>query len=79
MNIQDEINAAVRANCGHICHKRGLNKWVEECPICGCPNASYDPTAQPDFAAPFAGTSKAKSLATLTAAALARVKKRRRK
>ena len=30
--------------CGHKCHEgRGLNPWVEVCPICGCVNAKYNP------------------------------------
>jgi hypothetical protein len=30
-----------RKNCGHMCHTVGLNIWIEECPICGCPNPKY--------------------------------------
>ncbi len=34
--------------CGHMCHEgRGLNPWVEDCVVCGCPNAKYDPTIPP--------------------------------
>jgi hypothetical protein len=29
-------------DCGHKCHTVGLNPWVEECLICGCPNKDYD-------------------------------------
>ena len=29
--------------CDHVCHKRGLNPWVEICVVCGCPNAKYNP------------------------------------
>jgi hypothetical protein len=29
--------------CEHKCHSgRGLNPWVETCPVCFCPNANYD-------------------------------------
>lgn len=27
--------------CDHMCHERGLNVWVKECPICGCLNPKY--------------------------------------
>lgn len=41
----DEISKRVlelqRANCGHVCHQRGLNVWVEACPVCGCPNPKH--------------------------------------
>ena len=45
--------------CEHKCHKpgRGLNPWVEACPVCGCANVDYDPnepepqTAEELFAA----------------------------
>lgn len=30
--------------CDHKCHAVGLNPWVVECPICGCPNKDYDET-----------------------------------
>ena len=35
--------------CGHFCHEegRGLNPWVERCPVCGCGNDRYDPKARP--------------------------------
>lgn len=29
--------------CNHKCHTTGLNPWVEECPVCHCPNPKYDP------------------------------------
>ena len=29
-------------NCNHKCHTVGLNPWVEDCPICKCPNPRYD-------------------------------------
>jgi hypothetical protein len=34
--------------CDHKCHEEpGLNPWVKMCPVCGCPNAKYDPEAKP--------------------------------
>lgn len=33
--------------CAHKCHTVGLNPWVQECPVCGCPNPAFDPNAQP--------------------------------
>lgn len=38
--------------CDHVCHKRGLNPWIEECPGCGCPNPKYDPDAVSDINPP---------------------------
>lgn len=35
--------------CSHICHRRGLNPWVRECPTCGCSNPAYDPAAVSDI------------------------------
>lgn len=35
--------------CDHVCHKRGLNPWIEECPLCGCGNPKYDPEAKSDI------------------------------
>jgi hypothetical protein len=35
--------------CDHVCHKRGLNPWIEECPVCGCENPKYDPEAVSDI------------------------------
>jgi len=29
--------------CEHFCHGGlGLNPWVENCRVCGCPNPKYD-------------------------------------
>jgi hypothetical protein len=37
-------------HCQHKCHEIGLNPWVKECPVCGCPDEKYDPKAQvPDW------------------------------
>lgn len=49
-----ELNAHQRATlrCTHQCHDIGLNPWVEECPICGCENPTYDPEAVPDIVRP---------------------------
>jgi hypothetical protein len=38
-----------RYRCDHKCHKVGLNAWVRECPICGCPNPKFDEAAEPDI------------------------------
>ena len=34
--------------CDHFCHdpERGLNPWVEACPVCGCRNERHDPKAR---------------------------------
>jgi hypothetical protein len=35
---------AEKRPCEHKCHVGlGLNAWVEECPVCHCPNPKYDP------------------------------------
>lgn len=47
-DIDKEIRDLMRANCSHVCHTgRKLNKWVKNCPVCGCENKDYDPNAQP--------------------------------
>lgn len=38
--------------CGHVCHKRGLNPWIKECPTCGCSNPAYDPETVSDIDPP---------------------------
>lgn len=39
-------------HCDHFCHDAdsGLNPWVRACPVCGCENPEYDPTAVSDIA-----------------------------
>ncbi len=33
--------------CEHKCHTGlGLNPWIEECPICHCPNPKFDPKVE---------------------------------
>lgn len=45
-SIDEEVRDAVRRNCDHVCHRgRGLNAWVETCPVCGCPNPKYRASA----------------------------------
>lgn len=50
--------------CGHVCHTRGLNPWIEECPTCGCENPEYDPNAVSDVD-PLERVSLAESIAAL--------------
>ena len=33
-------------DCQHKCHRVGLNPWVKNCPVCGCPNPAFDPRAK---------------------------------
>lgn len=37
-----------RKHCGHICHEKGLDVWVESCPVCGCPNPRFNPDDTPE-------------------------------
>lgn len=46
MSIETEVREMMRKNCDHVCHTRGLNPWVEECPSCGCENPKYIPGAK---------------------------------
>jgi hypothetical protein len=48
-SIEDEAREMMRANCGHFCHRQGLNPWIEECSVCGCENPKYDPGAVSDI------------------------------
>lgn len=41
MTIEEQIKEIERRNCGHVCHERGLNPWVKECPICHCDNPTF--------------------------------------
>ena len=33
------MNMCPRGEC--VCHRRGLNPWVEGCPMCGCVNPNF--------------------------------------
>jgi hypothetical protein len=46
---RDIADRFIWRDCEHVCHKRGLNPWIEKCPGCGCPNPEYDPEAVSDI------------------------------
>jgi hypothetical protein len=51
-SIDEEVREQMRSLCDHVCHTRGLNPWVKECPTCGCANPKYDPAAVSDIEMP---------------------------